>query len=45
MEEEFLRNEKALTDLSAEIADMNKRMMLYLDDIKEVAKYHRTCTQ
>ena len=45
MEEEFLNNEKILMDLSAQIADMNNRMMLYLDDIKEVAKYHRTCTQ
>ena len=45
MEDEFLKNEKILMDLSAQIADMNNRMMLYLDDIKEVAKYHRTCTQ
>ncbi len=45
MEDEFVRNEKSLTDLSAEIADMNRRMTLYLNEIKEVAKFHRTCTQ
>ena len=45
MEAEFIQNEKSLVDLSKEIAELNRRMMLYLNDIKEVARYHRTCTQ
>ena len=44
MESEFFRNERRLLDLSAEIEILNSRMMRYTDDIKTVAKYHRTCT-
>jgi len=45
MESEFIGNEKTLRDLSEQITEMNRVMLLYMNDIKEIAKFHRTCTQ
>ena len=44
MESEFVRYERRLIDLSGEIGILNGRMMLYMGEIKVVAKYHRSCT-
>ena len=44
MEEEFGQNEKLLTSLTTEIAELNRQMQLYLTDIIEVSRTHRTCS-
>ena len=44
METEFTENERVLTDLSAEIAQLNDKMKQYLADIIEVSRFHRTCS-
>jgi len=44
MESEFVRNEKIMIDLGAEITELNLIMLLYVEDIRQVAKFHRTCS-
>jgi len=44
METSFNMNERKLEGLSGQVYQLHTRMTLYLADIMDVAKFHRTCT-
>ena len=44
VQDEFSNNARTLTDVSGEIEELNSRMVLYLRDIQNAAKFHRSCS-